>query len=489
MQNDRRLNPYPWEIFSLVALIAVYLVDRELLDSDFANYTNIVGPIWCASVLGLGAWRHVINDVDQIWTPLWWSRIASCVFLCFGALIPVLGNASLIEYLQGIYSFRAADISKFNLIVASSNLVVFITSDLFLKFVAPDLHPPKSNSRLDQRFESHMFVIGIIFLIMGAVVRYGMVLPYEMGWSTTTLQGGLAQISNSILIAIYILTLWSLKTSPGFLPFVFAIMATEMILGILLFNKSSFLYPIIVFSLAWLHAGPSKKKVVVIIAMFSFSFAVLQPWVAYARLKHYTYFGSAVGANFSERANILFSYIDDVGFISDSTTSQQSLARFTLINVATFVINRYDRGLPGNSVDGALAILVPRALWPDKPIFNPGGDLAYLASGQVGNSISAGIYAESYWSFGWWGLLILIVPYGIILTAASVYALKVVRRGDWIHIPAIFYAMKMGIRVDGQYINDVIGASAILLGMYLISKLLAAGLGIQNNQTLQTGRV
>ena len=43
-------------------------------------------------------------------------------------------------------------------------------------------------------------------------------------------------------------------------------------------------------------------------------------------------------------------------------------------------------------------------LWPEKPLLLSGYELATLATGGVGNSISAGYFAETYWNFGWIGL-------------------------------------------------------------------------------------
>jgi hypothetical protein len=86
----------------------------------------------------------------------------------------------------------------------------------------------------------------------------------------------------------------------------------------------------------------------------------------------------------------------------------------------------------------------------------------------VGNSVSAGIFPESYWLFGWLGLPLLIFPYGIILSLSSVFCRIKAAQGEWVFLPVLFYALKMGTRVDGQYIADVIGASATLLGFCLL---------------------
>jgi hypothetical protein len=177
-----------------------------------------------------------------------------------------------------------------------------------------------------------------------------------------------------------------------------------------------------------------------------------------------------------QRASLLASYFSEETSV-ETTFKDATFGRLSYVNAGTFVINRYDQGIPSESLNGALALLIPRFLWPDKPIYAPGADLAFLVSGREGNSISAGLFAESYWSFGWWGQLSLIIPFGAILAWASVRSLRVIERGDWIFAPALFFAIKMGLRVDGHYINDVIGSFAVLLGLYFVCHVVGASLG------------
>ena len=226
------------------------------------------------------------------------------------------------------------------------------------------------------------------------------------------------------------------------------------------------LYPLIVFALGWLRQGVTWLRVGAVVTTFAVSFTILQPLVAHARIVQYIELGSPTAGTLEQRWQILSSFFDPAGDVAGASEVQTNITRFTYVTAATFVINRFDRGQPGESLNNALVIFIPRFLWPEKPIYTPGGDLAFLVSGEEGNSISAGLFAEAYWCYGWWGIPLLMIPLGIILTLASRYALNVMQRGEWIYLPALLMAVKMGIRVDGQYVNDVVGATAILLFLH-----------------------
>ena len=486
--GDATIAPRTWEVVATAGLVLAYELSIGVFGDESADVMNLLGPTILASILLSSAWRMVQRSPDQIWTALWWFRISTSIYFCGGSVVPLLASYTVRTNLQSLYAFQSAEILKLNLLVAYSTLIVLMTSLVVQNFIARKQTSRTLAGRSAAFVNTSTLRVGIVFLVIGGAIRYFIVLPNELGWTNLVLPGTLITLGNSILVALYLLTLWSLKRAPYLFPAVAGLIIFEMMTGLLLFNKAAVLLPLIVFALAWIQDGVTKRKVLTIVAMFGFSFAVLQPWVADARLKQAYLFGSTTGGTLADRAQILGSYFDDIGMATNSTFSESSLGRFSYVNVATFVINRYDRGLPGKSLDAALPLLIPRFLWPDKPLSTPGGDLAFLAAGQIGNSISAGLFAESYWCYGWWGLLLMIVPYAVVLSLVSNYALRVIQRGEWIYFPALFLALKMGVRVDGLYVNDVIGASAIFLGLHFVCFAIGITFGFAAPVTHRTRR-
>ena len=139
-------------------------------------------------------------------------------------------------------------------------------------------------------------------------------------------------------------------------------------------------------------------------------------------------------------------------------------------NSAAFVISQYDRGLPGNSLRDSLYSFIPRFLWPEKPQFKVAGELATLATGTFGNSISAGYFAEAYWNLGWIGLPILMFPIGAFINVASHFAARVIARKDWIYLPLLFLNIKIGMSVTEWYVG-FIGTIAQGIVLFFMLKL------------------
>lgn len=456
-----------WELAATGAVVAAYLLAETIFGSYAPDVMNIFGPAWLGGVLALAAWSMARRNPDVTWTAIFWFRVATSVYFCAGSLVPLLASYTTSAYLRTYYEFQDAEILKLNLIVATSTLLVQLTSfviDQASRRTAPD----SRNKSADAQMGSSALRIGLLFLLLGGTIKYWLIVPSSLGLTNLVVPGGLAAFGNGTLIAIYLLTAWSLQSAPRAFPFICCFIAIEMFTGLLLFNKTWVLLPIVVFALAWFRAGMSTPKVVVIAVLFSVSFGLLQPWVAYARQTEMVTLGGPTTESPSKRIEILTSYFSDTSSVALSMTDDSSLARFSFVNVATFVIARYDHGLPGNNLDGALTLLVPRFLWPEKPIYDPGAELHLLMTGMEGSSISAGLFAEAYWALGWWGVVLLTIPYAIVLTLVSRYALGVLRRGQWIYLPALFTAMTLGLHVDNAYATTVVGATAILIGVHMV---------------------
>ena len=137
------------------------------------------------------------------------------------------------------------------------------------------------------------------------------------------------------------------------------------------------------------------------------------------------------------------------------------------MNVDSYVVSRYDAGMPGYTLGDAAAVLVPRVFWPGKPIITQlGADLNFLVFRQVGSSLGVGHFAEAYWNFGWLGIVPFMFVLALILTIFSLVSMGIVARKDWLFFPVVFIGVYMGIRVDGFFVPDILGPAwmALVLG-------------------------
>ena len=118
-------------------------------------------------------------------------------------------------------------------------------------------------------------------------------------------------------------------------------------------------------------------------------------------------------------------------------------------------------------VDGFLA-LVPRAVWPNKPVVSGSGDLVREATGlgsQLSDTTSwgVGIVLELYYNFGWLGIAFGMLLFGYSLSRLDRYVFAAAAAGDQRRLlPAYLVAIAL-IFPEGSFVDIIGGAGAALL--------------------------
>jgi hypothetical protein len=467
MARHSVLRPAAWELWGLAAVTSLYLLTGLLYEQEGCFVANLVGPVALVILLGLGALRMTRAERSAIWACLFTFRVSSAIYFGLGSLVPYVANSATWLNLHAYSYFDDVDMMKFNLIVAVSILTVLATCTAF-DAVRPyryDLQPIGAGAGGGRR----LLISSICFYVPGAVVQYFVLLPHYMGWTTDVLAGALGSLGSLMLIGIFLFTSWSITYAPAMFPVAASVVGLECTVGMLLFNKTEIILPIIMLLLAIFTRGVTLVRMGAVFVALVIIFAFIQPLVSYGRTKLSQDYGGVTGGGLIERLEIVESYFT-VGVTRTGTEeTQESMLRISYISIGTAVINAYDRGQPGNTLEDILTVFIPRFLWAEKPIITRGGEeLATMQSGEEGNSVSAGFFAEAYWNFGWFGIPLLMIPLGVILTMLSRFTLNVFRREAWIYMPAVFLAFRIGGRVDGLYVADVAGAGALVLAMVFI---------------------
>jgi hypothetical protein len=239
-------------------------------------------------------------------------------------------------------------------------------------------------------------------------------------------------------------------------------------LGLLTFAKTEVLMTLIFTYLGVLHHKLILSRILVGATVVLSVYSQLDPIIHFGRDELSRRHGK-FEAPLEERLEILNSYFTGASDSAARQETQSALSRLSYLNAAAMAISWHDVGRTGDSLSNALAVMVPRFIWPDKPdITTVGTDLYTAATAQTGTSVSPGLFAEAYWNFGWLGVPILMIPLGIILGSFSLYSLYVMRTENWLHLPIVFIGVQIGTRVDGWYVVDVIGASGIALVCSLV---------------------
>jgi hypothetical protein len=142
-------------------------------------------------------------------------------------------------------------------------------------------------------------------------------------------------------------------------------------------------------------------------------------------------------------------------------------------------MNRLELGaeryaLGGTIVDSVLA-LVPRALWPDKPVLAGSGSLVSRYTGfsfAEGTSVGVGQVMEFYINFGTLGVIVGFMVIGTVLTVLDSAARRWLVVGDWRRF-ALYYLVGVSFLQVGGSLVEVAGtAGASVVTVLLVNQVL-----------------
>lgn len=469
-RRDNFMVPALWE-FPAVAALVVLLLSQDNADVETKETLNYIAPIFLSVILGFAAIRMVIIESRAIWTPLFWFRIATISYFGFGSLVPLIANEATRIYLDSFFIIYASDMLKVNAVVAAGVATILATNILI-----QTLHKQTISSTAQQENpRAETLRIGLLFYIVGAAVKYLVVIPNLLSGSSLVIPGFIVQLTEFVHVGIALLTIWSVDNNSKNSTLVVLLVIIEMIVGLLQLSKIETFLPAIAFAIGLLTVRTSVARLTAAAVTLGLMFYFIAPWLTHARVENATARGAATEeVPLSDRIAFLTSYFNDSAGQGDLRGVQGSMVRLSYMNAAAFVIAQYDHGFPGDSLRNVLYSFIPRFVWPEKPAVLVGGELATLATGTVGNTIAAGYFADVYWNLGWMGLLLL-APMGIVFNVASHFAVRALRQGDWVYVPALFLNLETAITIDNFYVGFV-GTSAIAAGLYILLRLSAVHL-------------
>lgn len=99
----------------------------------------------------------------------------------------------------------------------------------------------------------------------------------------------------------------------------------------------------------------------------------------------------------------------------DARETPGSVLRFSMFFIQSFLIQQYENGEPGTSLDDFWVAVIPRALWPDKPnVTRFGPELhGIFWAGSEGSALAPTYTGEAYWNYGPLGVFMVSVLLGL----------------------------------------------------------------------------
>jgi hypothetical protein len=446
------------ELVQLGALAVVYLVVYAFDFAALYDVTNTVGPAVLMSILFWSCYRMVRQSPIVVWAPLFWFRLACAVYFGFGALVPHLAGEETRQQIFDYYRFDDAENLKVNLVHSVGIFACLLFSYCFLSPALTRNAAHSGTSRKSPRTKT----VAIGFLLGGGTLRYLFTMPYMFGLTETVLPGAVVALAAMYYVGIYLLIVHGITRSRRALSLSWVLIGIEIFVSVASFAKTELLLILIFSFLGFISLEASRRRIAVGALCVVGAYFAFQPLVMHGRDELVLRYGQIRGAGLAERWDIVEGYLE--GRSAPQTGGSQGLLRLSYVNAAAFVMSSYDAGVPGNTLDNALAVFIPRVLWPDKPIITRlGEDLYYLMQARDGSSMGVGHFAEAYWNFGWRGILPFMLVIALILSIFTRVSMAIMANGDWLYLPVVFLGVNAGLRVDGHFVPDLLGGCWIAL--------------------------
>jgi len=455
------------EITALLLLLGFYLAVGDLLGSDWFDTANFWGPLGLIGILSAAAMRMLRRNPSSLWSALFWFRVATSIYFGFGQMAPFLMNGTSLLYFGHYFNPSPADLLKLNVIVTVGVLCIIVAAQITGAVMGPAPLRSADEAQRDGRTAAKRR-LGLLLLLIGGGVKYAIVFPQAMGWTTDVLPGAVTLLGSLSMAAIYLLTDWSLSARNGAGFFAITVfVALEMLSGLVLMIRGEVLLPLLVYLMAIITHKASLTRLTLTVVSVVLLFSVLVPLVSHGRDMMGKLAVERGQIGIEQRIELLSSYYDDTSAYAAPQELQGGYLRISYASMGGSLVSRYDAGLPGNSLEHMLAILIPRMLWPEKPIINLGQQMSIIITGNENNAVGAGLFFESYWNLGWAGLPLLLMPFGAILYLLSRYANYILRERQFIFMPVLFTAMRVGLAIDNHYVGQI-GSIVQIIGLHFL---------------------
>jgi hypothetical protein len=401
------------------------------------------------------AFRIVRVDVESVASPVFWVILASGVYWGFGPLIYTFGAAGAIAQRNLEYQIGPSELFLTNMVDSVGVLAVVLGLIVGrrwfgkrpIRWVKPQSISPATSA-------------GVLAAV-GVTTKLSIVLPRVFGLIGTQ-SSTLMQLQTLSLAALAILSYLSAIKGRQAIAWFTILLVEETLTASLVNSKMAILEVVIAVLIGRTIALRKPSTMVKGFITIGLMQVILQPVISGYRLAgaastQGVLSGSVVVAG-SRMASSFADVLQHRSRAADASP-QEWWSRLCYAPQQGFVMDEYDSGRPGSPWEDFTMALIPRVLWPDKPLVTPGTNFSVLISGEEGNNNAPGTLGEGYWYGGWLGVLAVGLYVGIFLGAVDRITSQVLERRAWLLMPLVIQGVHSGFRIDGFFSTEFLFGS------------------------------
>lgn len=440
----------------ILACLAV-AVDREIV--------NACAPVLLAVLCLVGLVRLVRSRlVEIVISPIAWFLMACSVYYGIGPLLYVYGNDVSIAQANDFYYVDTAILWKTNILNIVSVLGVLLCTLLFMGTTWRPSLRSASMSGLKKAGFWYCF-LGISCTLLVAALRM-------LNGPDYVIPGVLMIFGRCLFGGVFLYALLYFRKVPNVtIPFLGATVVACYMAITSLMKQQIYELGLVIF-MGYFLSKPSFTKILVAGVLTILTIPVVNTATAFARMALWS-----EGAGKVSAAELYATIRDKEGmatFREINRDDQSIWRRLSYSPSQAFAIDAYDSGVPGNSFQTVWWSLVPRILFPQKPIISYGTTFTSLVKGSgSSNSTCPGFFGEAYWNLGWLGIAVMSVVLGGLLSQFAHFNWEMVASGAFQYFPLGFLALMFGYRVDDWFAATTFNSLAFIGVLFCVGKLLS----------------
>jgi hypothetical protein len=428
---------------------------------EYVDFMNMTVPLLMGVMLLYAAYRNVLRNHLLVWSPLPYFFGSCALYFGLGPTMYLLGSGDLIWRVNQSYAISPEELIRTNMLNALCISIVLGTWYAALQ-VFSSVWKVIPDRLIDPRTAMVQLKLGaIISLSIGLPIRYLFILPAQLHLTDTTVHGLANQLGNLTQLSIVQLCILAFRCGGIWRLMFYGVALAQLVTSALTFAKIEVLTTLIMLTLGYYAVYPRPRTLIVGFSAILAAYLLLVPLVQYGRAHTDEFTG---GATMLNRFEIVKRYADE-GPDDEGQRVQGWWERLSYAKYQAFAMAEYDASRPGETVELALYVPIPRAIWPDKPRITVGRDFHYLLTGFRHSQSAPGIFAEAYWNGGWLLVIIVCTYVGVVFACFTIYSLRRMALQQFFFLPVVFFGIQTGFRPDGwfasAYVGDVLNAILI----------------------------
>jgi len=317
------------------------------------------------------------------------------------------------------------------------------------------------------------------FLVIGIPIKYFLVIPYRLGFLGWVLPGSIQYLSMLTSLAIIVLFVMVHNGARRYKVILYLLISMELVSSLMSLSKLEIILVLIMILLGIFLCETRINRFLSGCAMVAVIYIFfLSPFIAFGRLAV-----SLEGiSSLKELSKSVLEYTkeDQIDALGQLPYVQSWWCRLNYANAQAFAMDSYDGGTPGDTYSLIPFTIVPRILYPEKPIMTRGLEFNEMVTGSSSAASGAGLFGEAYWNGGWLCVILSCLYVGIVYAIFTAISVRYIPELNLVYLPVTFVGIIMGLRPDDWFVATFVGSllqSAILYFFirYIIIPVLSHG--------------